>query len=301
MSRDTEAAIHALNVWLDQHEDEINDGNVNELLEQFLEEYNVGECEQDKDQAYDLFDEAMEQENVQEAKRLLQQAIELNPDFLDAKTELIPLQYDDPIKRIYQWTTLLNEEKEKLKADGYFDDKNKGEFWMIFETRPYMRTLYTLAGQYLDMHSYTMAIGILEDLIELDENDHLGARFDLAGCYMMMEDAEGLDQLIDMYDASENVTMLFFEAIVAYRVGHYEQARKYILELDDKIPEFESFVSGDLEEEDLNLDAQYGMYQPGTIEEIMCNMMPFFIVLENEPLILFMNQCLAKVDDSPLN
>ena len=299
MSRDTEAAIRALNAWLDQHEDEIKDDDVDELLQQFLEEYNAGEYEQDKDQAYDLFDQAMEQENAQEAKKLLQQAIELNPDLLDAKTELVSLQYDDPIDRIHQWTNLLNEEKEKLKANGYFEEENQGEFWMIFETRPYMRTLYTLARQYLDMHSYTMAIGILQDLIELDENDHLGARFDLAGCYMMMEDAEDLDHLIDLYDASENVAMLFFEAITAYRVGNYHQARKYILELDDKIPEFENFVSGDLEEDDIDL--QSGMYQPGTIEEVMFNMMPFIIVLENEPLILFMNQCLAKVDDSPLN
>ena len=126
MSRDTEAAIRALNAWLDQHEDEIKDDDVDELLQQFLEEYNAGEYEQDKDQAYDLFDQAMEQENAQEAKKLLQQAIELNPDLLDAKTELVSLQYDDPIDRIHQWTNLLNEEKEKLKANGYFEEENLG-------------------------------------------------------------------------------------------------------------------------------------------------------------------------------
>ena len=285
MSNNSEDAIRALNAWLDQHEDEVADGDVDEILQQFLAEYNAVESLTNNEQAHALFE----------------QAIELDPDFLDAKTELVHIQYDDPIDQIHQWLNLLHEEKEKLKADGYFDKENIGDFWLIIETRPYMRTLYTLAKQYLDMESYTLAIDILEDMIELDTDDHLGARFDLAGCYMMMEDAESLNQLFDQYEGSGSVSMIFFQAITAYRIGDYDLARADILRLNDTIPEFSAFVSGDLKDEDLDENVQYCIYEPGTIEGIMCNMTPFFLVLENEALLIFMNQCLDQIDNSPLN
>lgn len=301
MSNNSEDAIRALNAWLDQHEDEVADGDVDEILQQFLAEYNAVESLTDNEQAHALFEQAMEQETAPEAEKLLKEAVELDPDFLDAKTELVHIQYDDPIDQIHQWLNLLHEEKEKLKADGYFDKENIGDFWLIIETRPYMRTLYTLAKQYLDMESYTLAIDILEDMIELDTDDHLGARFDLAGCYMMMEDAESLNQLFDQYEGSDSVSMIFFQAITAYRIGDYDLTRADILRLNDTIPEFSAFVSGDLKDEDLDENVQYGIYEPGTIEEIMCNMTPFFLVLENEALLIFMNQCLDQIDNSPLN
>lgn len=36
MSNNSEDAIRALNAWLDQHEDEVADGDVDEILQQFL-------------------------------------------------------------------------------------------------------------------------------------------------------------------------------------------------------------------------------------------------------------------------
>jgi len=61
---------------------------------------------------------------------------------------------------------------------------NKGEFWGLLETRPYMRARLGLAQLLLSTGRIEQAVGHLEALLELNPNDNQGVRDLLLGCYL---------------------------------------------------------------------------------------------------------------------
>lgn len=92
-------------------------------------------------ETYDLYDKAMESDNVVQAKYYLRQALKLKPDYLD-----------DCLKSISELTKLKIEEEKRLENEGYF--------YGIFETRPYIRLLYQLGCTYQEVTSYRKAASI---------------------------------------------------------------------------------------------------------------------------------------------
>lgn len=65
-----------------------------------------------------------------------------------------------------------------------FFELEKGSFYSIFPTRPYMRARIALAGTFRRLGCLPEAISHLEALLELDYNDHVGARMVLMTAYL---------------------------------------------------------------------------------------------------------------------
>jgi len=59
-----------------------------------------------------------------------------------------------------------------------------GDFWLIFETRPYMRARFALALLLRDMGERDRAMETFTDLLRLNPNDNQGARYELATCLL---------------------------------------------------------------------------------------------------------------------
>lgn len=295
--------MQSLMDWLDKQNVEVNEDNIEDLMDEFFRTHDieVDDVElTDEDKAFALFDQARQEEDVDKVEKLLEEALKLKPDFFDARMELSSIQLSNPVDLVRQWKELLAEEKEKLKKQGYFHKKNIGEFWMIFEMRPYMRGLYELANQYIEMNSYHLAKDILEEMLTLDADDHAGARYDLAGCYMMLEKYDKFHHLLKKYPDG-SVAMTLFQSIVAYCCGHYEEAKECLLDLKESVPDFVPFIQGELDEDMIDKQAYYGSYQPGTVEEIIVNLFPFHRVLDNDPYMAFVMDCIDGNGDSSLN
>lgn len=187
-------------------------------IDEFIPLYNSGlypNTFSDKEKARDFFDEAMECEDEDLVIDLLEKAISLDPEYLDAKIELKYLTTPDYLL-FKEYEILCEEEKQRLEKENMFDEDNIGNFYGILETRPYMRALYRLANAYNENGMYPLAKDVCEEMLRLNENDNLGARFLLMSIYGVLGEYGNAMELYSCYPHA-NTTLSLYECVAAFR------------------------------------------------------------------------------------
>lgn|GEM_PF-1307053 len=134
----------------------------------------------DKDRADDLMYRAYEA-NAREGIKLAHQALEIDPESVRAYNFLAQHE-TDPVKAAALLEKAIGLGEKQLGE--LFFRKNKGRFWGITETRPYMTAKYGLARCFETMGREKEAMKIYEELIRLNPNDNQGARDDLSRLYL---------------------------------------------------------------------------------------------------------------------
>lgn len=95
-----------------------------------------------REKSDDLLFEAYDEPVKTKAIKLAKQALELNPNNIDAEN-FITKHETNTIKRLNKYEETLNKEKANLEKENLFNEKNVGIFWGLIETRPYMRTKHS--------------------------------------------------------------------------------------------------------------------------------------------------------------
>lgn len=194
----------------------------------------------DEEKAYNLYEEAMDAMSEKESKKLFKQALQLKPDFPDAKIQLV-LFPEDIHKRI--------KELEKLEKEGYFKN-DIGHFYGILDTRPYIRLLHNIVSHYQIMGAYKKAMEIYEYMMTLNEHDNTGARYSLMGIYATLEEKEKMEKLVKEYQ-EDSIPFHLFQSILDFKTLDYTKARKHIRAIQSEVPEFEELFDEELDVEDL--------------------------------------------------
>lgn len=70
---------------------------------------------------------------------------------------MIELSSNSMDKCLEKYEKLIAKTEQALKNEGLFDDRNIGEFWLITETRPYMRLLEKYAFSLIDCGKMRLA------------------------------------------------------------------------------------------------------------------------------------------------
>ncbi|WP_078429852.1 tetratricopeptide repeat protein [Alkalihalobacterium alkalinitrilicum] len=162
-----------------------------------------------KDKAQDLIYEAYEAKGMKR-KRLAEQTLKLYPNSPDAYN-ILAMYEDDPEELFFEG--MKAGEKELGKA--YFNE-NKGHFWGLVETRPYMRIKLNYACYLLDTGRGEKAIKHFKELLELNPNDNQGVRFELFVTYVeekMYEEAKGL---LEEYKDTLSASATYNRALIEY-------------------------------------------------------------------------------------
>lgn len=126
-----------------------------------------------KGRSQDLVFEAYEQ-SVSKGKKLIKQALELDPNNADAYNYLASIEKDID-KAIVMYEKAIKA-GEKTLGKKFFKEE-KGYFWGILETRPYMRAKAGLADCLYAKNEIDKAIEIYEEMLELNPNDNQGVRY----------------------------------------------------------------------------------------------------------------------------
>jgi tetratricopeptide (TPR) repeat protein len=156
-----------------------------------------------KDEAQDLAFDAMEAESEAEARELAKQALAKDPDCVDAMVILASIESESPKKLIESMQKAVAAGERSLGAK--FIEENKGHFWLIVETRPYMRTLAHLASLLRGEELNLEAIEQYEKMLTLNPGDNQGVRDPLLGLYLATGNLEAARKLLDNYkDESAN-------------------------------------------------------------------------------------------------
>lgn len=149
-------------------------------------------------EAQELAFEAMEAESESQARKLAKRSLRLNPDCVDALVLLTDLDARTPRERIDGLQKAVAAGERSLGEK--FIEQNKGDFWLLLDTRPYMRALQALAEALRSEGIYPDAIGIYERMLELNPNDNQGVREPLLGLYLQTRDTKGAGCLLKKYE-----------------------------------------------------------------------------------------------------
>jgi tetratricopeptide (TPR) repeat protein len=87
---------------------------------------------------------------------------------------------------------------ERSLGEEFFEE-NRGHFWGITGTRPYMRALSGLAEELLEAGHLEEAIAVYERILELNPNDNQGCRDPLLGACLQAGDLKRAARLQKKY------------------------------------------------------------------------------------------------------
>lgn len=166
---------------------------INEFLSKKLVSATSGKL---KDDAQSLLYDAFEAEPP-ERYRLAEKALKQNPNLVDAYNILA--EDADSLEEAIQMYEkgMWIGQKELGKA---FFKENKGHFWLIFETRPFMRAKYNYAMALLELGKPNEAMAQFEELLELNPNDSQAVRYSLFIAYVERGDLQKAGKLLEQYE-----------------------------------------------------------------------------------------------------
>ncbi len=148
-------------------------------------------------EAQALMYNAWEESNPARRMNLAHEALALSPDCADAYV-LLAEEEADSLARAAEWYQKGIEAGESALGAEYFKE-NKGHFWGLLETRPYMRAREGLANTLWSLKRYDEAIEHYHALLELNPDDNQGVRHALLNLLLELDRTVEATALLKQY------------------------------------------------------------------------------------------------------
>lgn len=208
-----------------------------------------------RSKAQDLLYEAEMAHNVKR-QNLIKEALLIHPNSPDAYLLLADDAFDDNQFERLVLQAIQAGEKDLGKA---FLLKNRGLFWEIEETRPYMRAKEIYANYLFEIGETEQALTHAEDLLLLNPRDNQEIRYLLLPIYLELGKIKKAQSLLDAYE-EQSTNFLFNKIIVAFLSdGITLMVRRYIKEANQHNPYVKDYLKGIREIPDSELlDLEYG-------------------------------------------
>jgi len=190
--------------------DELNNF-ISNLIGQNLDD--LPESTDKKGRSQDLVYEAYEQP-VSKAKKLIKQALELDPNNADAYNYLASIEKDID-KAIKQYEKAIKA-GEKALGKKFFKEE-KGSFWGMIETRPFMRAKAGLADCLYTKKEVDKAIEIYEEMLELNPNDNQGIRYLLSTLLLSKNDFTKFQSFIENNEEEDCAVWNYNNALYQFK------------------------------------------------------------------------------------
>lgn len=256
--------------------------DMNNFMKAFMSDFQFDE--DDTETVYDYLELAESAATKKEALKYAKKAVELEPDNLDAASMVIELTCTSSEKLSEKYRNLIAEAEDRLKEQGYFEDDNIGEFWLILETRPYMRLLEKYASHLVQCGQMRLAIAEYEKMLRLCTNDNIGVRYTLMHLYTFLEDEQSALELFNIYP-EESTQFLLPLSILYYKLGDLRKSNQYLKKLiavnEDTYEFFNNFTHDTLKYYLSNM-SPYG-YRPFTIDEFIIECDENYFLLGSMP------------------
>lgn len=272
MSGKTEKFFKDINKFLDENSDNLGDDaeQLNILLNNYMSQRQpfAEVTEENASSSDDFLELAQSASSKSAALKYAKKALELDPDNIDAAVMTADLTASSIEKLLEKYKKLIGKAEEKLEAEGYFEENCVGEFWLIIETRPYMRLLYEYSDNLVTCGKMRLAAAEYEKMLRLCEGDNLGARYRLMHIYAFLEDEQSALGLLKKYP-DDDTQFLLPLSVLYYKLGNLRESNKYLKKLceinKDTRKFFNGVIKGNLKQY-LKNASPYG-YRPFTIEE----------------------------------
>jgi tetratricopeptide (TPR) repeat protein len=147
-------------------------------------------------------------------RELLEDALDLDPDCIFAYEMLGEFEESSVIANVFfeKGITL-----GRQQFGGDFLKEHKGIFWMVHETRPFMRCLASSADCLVALNRKEEALAIYREMLELNPNDNQGVREPLGLYLVEAGDFHGFRELVSKYPEDMSVYMVYNEVLAAFK------------------------------------------------------------------------------------
>ena len=191
------------------------------------------------EQAQDLVYDAWDAPSPQQAAKLARQALALSPDCADAYNVLAEAEAKT-MEEARDYYAEGVEAGERALGAAYFTE-NKGHFWGLMETRPYMRARQGLADSLCRLGQEEKAIAHYEALLELNPNDNQGIRDALLSRYLTRGNDAGASRLYKQYPDDWSASFLWSRVLRECRRGDHPaaaEALRYAMQQNPHVPDY---------------------------------------------------------------
>ena len=272
MSFETEKIITLLNKFMEEHGDEFQDEE--EAIAAFQLQYNqsllMGDDfidDSDEDLLWDLLEEMhYARPGSPKRKKIAKQILEIEPDNIEAKQVLF--SYLSRSEELFELEKLEREEVKKL------DPEEMG--WEYIENRPYLRLKADLAGKYVRNAFFTKAEKQYKELLEMNPNDSLGARYELMNVYAHLEKYDEAKAFLDKFEKEYRLDdlLLISMMLLSLKVGKDEVAEDYyrkLLKENSDVTKFLRLLKKEGAEgvEMIADEPNDGYYSPNSLESLV--------------------------------
>jgi tetratricopeptide (TPR) repeat protein len=177
-----------------------------------------------KNDAQQIAFDAMEAETESEARKLAKRALRLDSDCVDAWVVLAETEAKTPDEQLAGLQAAVAAGERSLGEK--FIRENRGHFWLLLETRPYMRALQSMAEALRGQGVSPDAVKIYEKMLELNPNDNQGVRDPLLGLYLETGDLKGAGSLLKNYEDDGSANFQWARALERFLAGDRHGASK---------------------------------------------------------------------------
>ncbi len=195
-----------------------------------------------QEEAQELAYRAMEATSRKRALALAQQALAKDSDCVDALLTVAAATARTPEDLVAGLENAVQAGEQALGAQ--FFEENKGRFWGLLETRPYMRARQQLADLLLDLGRVPEAIAHFEGLLSLNPNDNQGVRDTLLGCYLASDNLAGARRLSHQYKKDVSAVFAWGRVLLRFLSGDMRGAEHALADARRRNAFVELYLTG---------------------------------------------------------
>ena len=195
-----------------------------------------------KELAQELVYQAWDAPTEQKAAALARQALAISPDCADAYNILAETEGTSPEETCDLYRKGVEAGTRDLGED--FFAANKGHFWGMVETRPYMRARLGLSHYLWAMGREEESIKHCEALLDLNPNDNQGVRDILLSRYLALGNDVGAARLYRDYPDEWSAAFLWSRVLLDLRRGDPAAAKTSMKVAKKCNPHVPAFFTG---------------------------------------------------------
>ncbi len=189
-----------------------------------------------------LLHQAYESDDPEEIAKCAMKALVLWPDCSDAYC-LLAEQAGSPKEKLGLYEEALAAAERDLGPE--LLERNAGHFWLVVETRPYMRARHELANALWILGRRAEAIEHYSAMLELNPGDNQGVRYVLATALLDEDRNDELESLLARYDDDASANWAYSAALLAFRrEGDSPRAREMLARATERNPHVPDFLTG---------------------------------------------------------
>lgn len=239
----------------------------------------------EKRDIYDYFDLIDQAKTKKEREGYIDEALLLEPNNLQLLLMKNEKNREKQAEYLAGLENIVSIGNKQMQDGGYFQN-DKGDFWLVYETRPYMTACYQYLSALMENGFVTKAIKEGERLLELCKSDNLGVRYDLMHLFALTENKEKAEELFKVYDEEQTSQMMLPLCFLYYKIGETEKAKNFLLKIKAINKDLLKFIKKVLADDIyFEIAKMIGPgYRPDTIEELLTEYERYYYIFESCPL-----------------